>query len=229
MKTLNGHMIPDNLSIPELREMLCTRDMLPFSLACNALKNKDSHEAYLVLKEFLDSEDKYQQRCVLSVIFHYQESAELCPYFLSALRSKERFMVTTVLDHLIVKNLWVSDDDILTCFESNYRWLGNYYYQILRKLEKIPENTERVVGLLKKAKASSTYIATAECLTFLATPENYMQLFTLFADSPVSKVRLEACKIANAFQRYDLLQRYVNDTDGHVRKYVTLSLQSRHT
>lgn len=131
MRMLNCQVVPENLSIQELQKMMETTDMQIFAIACEALRIANNHEAYEVLKSYIDTRDKYKHRCVLAAIFEYSEASEL-------------------RDHLI------------------------------------------------------------------------RALFEMFANSSLAKVRMVACRIVCKFRRYDLLQRYMDDSDGHIRKYVKI-------
>lgn len=220
MRVLNGQAVSENISIQELQKMMEASDMKNFAIACEALRIANNHEAYEVLKGYVDTRDKYKYRCVLSAIFEYNEAAELSDYLIRALQSQERFLVTVALNHLVNKNIEISDKYIIECFERNHKWLESYYYQALNTIEKITENTERIISLLGSASSDSVRIAIAECLENFCTEENHLRLFEMFANSSLAKVRMVACRIACKFSRYDLLQRYMDDSDGHIRKYI---------
>lgn len=220
MKYINGNVVPDSYTIDQLREMLDSSDMQTFILACEALRNTKETKAYQVLKAKLREKDRYRYRYLLSVIFSFDESAELHEYFANALLSDDILLVTTALEQLIHKNIWVTDEQILACFERNHNNLSGYYYQILLRVAKTEAHTTRIIKLLNSSQSVSVTIAVAECLTEFATTKNYPDIYKLFADSNISKLRLEACRIANKFGRADLLQAFANDSDGHIRKHV---------
>ncbi len=220
MKLVNDQVVPENLPIKEFGKMMETSDMQIFALACEALRNNKTHEAYELLKRYIDSKDKFKRRYIMSVIFDFDESMELSKHFLNALQSDDRMFVTTVLEHLIHRNLWVSDEQILSCFEKNHNWLDSYYYQILRGIEKNPQHTERLICLLSTAETNSAKIAVAQCMKAFAAQDNYMRLFELLANSDIAKLRMEACGIAHKFGRNDLLYIFKDDPDGHIRKFI---------
>ncbi len=60
----------------------------------------------------------------------------------------------------------------------------------------------------------------AEQLEEFATEENHMQLFKLFQEDEQAHVRMIACKIASKMKRHDLIVKFEDDKDGHIRKYV---------
>ena len=221
MGLLNGQAVPKNCTLDELKMMLEASDMRTFSLACEALKTMRTTEAYKLLKSRLQEKDKYRYRYIISVIFAFDESAELKDRFLNALQSDDRILMKTALEHLIHKNIWVTDEQILSCFEKHHNCLDGYYYQILLRIAKIERYTSRMIKLLNASTTDSVRIAVAACLTEFATKENFLDIYRLFADSGIAKLRLEACRIACRFDRTDLLQRFAEDADGHVRKYVS--------
>ena len=228
MKYINGKTVPEHYTIDQLRKMLESSDMQTFVFACEALRNTKKPEAYQALKAKLQEKERYKYRYLLSVIFSFDESAELQEHFINALLSEDMLLVTTALEHLVHKNMWVTDEQILTCFEKHHNNLDGYYYQILRGIARTELHTERMMKLLNCSRSDSAKIAVAECLTDFTTTENYCDIYKLFADSNVPKLRLEACRIARKFSRKDLLQAFANDSDGHIRKYVE-SFSAEHT
>ena len=220
MKYINGNAVPDDCTIDQLQEMLDSSDIQTFVLACEALRNTKEAKAYQVLKTKLQEKDRYRYRYLLSVIFSFDESAELHEYFENALLSDDTLLVTTALEHLTHKNMWVTDEQILTCFEKNHNNLNGYYYQILLRVARTETHTTKIIKLLNSSQSNSIKIAVAECLADFTTSENYHDIYKLFVDSNLPKLRLEACRIAHKFGRVDLLQALANDSDGHVRKYV---------
>ncbi len=220
MRLVNGCPVPEAVSLEELGRMLESSDMQEFALGCEGLKDIHTSGAYALLKEHLGCNDKYKYRYVLSVIFSFDQSAELQEHFIQALKSEEKILVTTVLGHLMVRNIWASDEQILSCFEKNHNELNPYYYGILSAVLKTDAYTDRVVRLLERAKTDSVKIAVAECLKDFATEENYLKLYGLLAESAIPKLRMEACRIAARFNRADLLMHHRDDSDGHIRSYV---------
>ena len=225
MKYLNGQEVPQYCTINDLRTMLESSDMQTFAIACEALRNTQTSEAYNLLKSKLQIKDKYKYRYILSVIFTFDESIELKNYFINAMQSDDRILVNTALNHLINKNLWVTDEQILTCFEKNHNLLDRFYYQILLRIASTSSNISRIIELLNNSKSDSVKIAVAECLSEFATKDNYLDIYCLLANSSLSKLRMEACRIACNLDRNDLLQAFVKDSDGHIRKYVNQILK----
>jgi len=229
MKYLNCQEVPENCTINDLRTMLESSDMQTFTIACEALRNTQTFEAYNLLKSKLQIKDKYRYRYILDVIFSFDESIELKNYFINAMQSDDRILVTTALEHLIHKNLWVTDEQILACFEKNHNLLDGFYYQILLQIAGTASNTSRIIELLNGSKSDSTKIAVAECLSDFATKDNYLDIYCLLANSSLSKLRMEACRIACKFGRRDLLHAFVKDSNGHIRKYVNQVLKGSQT
>lgn len=51
MKTINGQIVPEDLSLSELETMMESSDMQKFAVACEALRLANTHQAYEVLKK----------------------------------------------------------------------------------------------------------------------------------------------------------------------------------
>lgn len=224
MHYVNGQLVPDDLSISEAAVMLESNDMQSFAVACEVLTEKRTTEAYQILKRYLDTKDIYKYRYILSVIFAFDQSVELSDYFISALQSDNRWFVTAAMGHLIHRNLWVSDDQVLSCFEKNQSWIDSYYLQILTKIEKTSHHAERIIKLFNSSSSNSARIAIAECLVSFAMQDNYLKLFNMLSNSDIPKLRLCACRIASIFGRGDLLLPFKEDPDGHIRKFVNRAL-----
>ncbi len=202
MRMINGKAVPEGLSREELKRMMASSDMQTFSLACEALRDAKTAEAY-----------------VLSVIFSFPEAVELTPYLKKALHSDVHFLVDTALTVLMNENVTLSDDDILSCFSRHIHWLDGVYALLLGRVAKNSAHTERVIAWFRSAQTDSMRIALAEQLLSFATEETFERLFGLFSDSPISKVRMAACRLADMFDRQELLARYAEDPDGHIRRF----------
>ena len=159
MKTINGQIVPENLSLSEIKKMMETNDMQTFVIACHALRFSRTHEAYMLLKKYITTKDKYKLRCILEVIFDYEESVELVSYLVEALQSKERYLITTALAKIRSGKAVVDDEYIFSCLEKNYKWLDSYDYCILKAVEKSDINTERIINLFNKSDANSVKIS----------------------------------------------------------------------
>ncbi len=220
MEIVNGQQIPEELSLSELTRMMESFDMKNFSLACEALRGAATHDAYQVLKRYIDSSDLYRRRYVLSVIFDYPYASELTPHLIKALHGSEHFLVTTALRVLANDKIHLEDEHILRCLEENSAWLDSCDYLLLNKLEKTTAHTARIVALFRTAPTDGVRIAIAEALVSFAVTENYRELFDLFCHHPASKIRMAACRIADRFERRDLLQTFSKDPDGHIRKFI---------
>lgn len=218
MKLINGQIVPKNLTFSELEEMMESSNMQTFALACEALRLANSQQAYEVLKKHITVSDRYKRRCVLAVIYDYSNASELIPELVQALKSEEVFLVTTALDNIIQGRVRVADEQVLACIESNHGKLNSSYYYALTCIERTEENVERILNLYHTCKEDSVRIAMAESLHGFCNPNNYLRLFNLFKDDPVSHIRMVACRIAIDHDRGDLLQKFKQDKDGHIRK-----------
>lgn len=221
----NGKFISIELPVEGWAEKLNSADVEEFALGCMGLQELGTPEAYEVLKSRLGERDKYRRRLILSVIFSFEESAELQEQFREALQSEEMLFVEEAFKHLCSgRNFWVGLEEILTAIERNHNKLHNYYYQPLWDIAKTRQYTDRILDLFHTADTDSIRITVAGVFEHAATEENYTHLYGLLAESKISKLRLEACRIAHRFDRRDLLLLYVNDPDGHIRKFAKKAL-----
>lgn len=215
----NGQVVPENLSIPEIAKMMESSDMQTFALACEALRLVSTEQAYELLKRHFIISDRYKFRCILEVIFDYPNASELIYKLEYALESKEIFLVKTALEIIIQGKVRVADEHILRCIERNQGRLNNgYWYRALYGIERNEDNVERVLNLYHSCKEDRGRIAIAECLYTFCNLKNYLRFFELFKDDSIPHIRIVACRIAKEYDRPDLLQRFVQDKDGHIRK-----------
>lgn len=159
------------------------------------------------LQEILDSSDMQTFALACEALQNTKE-AKAYQVLKAKLQEKDRYRYRYLLSV------------IFSCFEKNHNNLNGYYYQILLRIARTESHTTRMINLLNNSQTDSVKIAVAECLTEFTTTENFHDIYELFANSSISKLRMEACRIANKFGRVDLLQAFANDSDGHVRKYV---------
>lgn len=205
--------------------MLESADMQSFALGCKALEYAKTPEAYELLKSYLSTADKYRLRCVYEAVFSYKESAQLRDEFGKALLSDESMFVNCALSHLIHKNLWASNEQILLCFEKNQNKLDPYYYQILSTVPKSETAADKICALFIGAQTDSLKIALGELLPDFALESNYMKLYEMLSRSNMAKLRMQACRIAKKFGETKLLESFTEDPDGHIRKYVSAALE----
>lgn len=218
MKMINGQIVPENLTLSKLEEMMESSNMQTFAVACEALRLANTQESYELLKKYLYVSDRYKHRCVLAVIYDYNNSSELVSELVRALQSEELFLVTTALDNIIQGKVRVADEQVLACIERNHGRLNNSYYRVLNCIERSEDNVERILNLYHTCKENSIRIAIAERLRTFCNPNNYLRLFDLFKDDSVAHIRMVACRIAIDHDRGDLLQKFKQDKDGHIRK-----------
>jgi len=218
MKMINGQIVPESLTLSELEELMESSNMQTFAVACEALRLVNTQEAYELLKKYLYVSDQYKRRCVLAVIYDYNNASELVSELVQALNSEEHFLVTTALDNIIQGKIHVADEQVLACIERNHGKLNSYYYCVLTCIERTEENIERILNLYHTCKEDSVRIAMAESLYSFCNPNNYLRLFNLFKDDSVAHIRMVACRIAIDRDRGDLLQNFKQDKDGHIRK-----------
>ena len=224
MQRINGEPVPVAMELGELAQRMASSDMQIFAASCQALALANTQEAYELLREYVCVSDPYRRRCVLAVIFDYEQAVELKSELVAALRSEKHFLVTTALDQIVSGKITVEDEELLRCIEHNRSNLGRYYYDALRYVQKTEENLERILKLYHSSKEDGIRTALAQCLQGFCNSVNYLLLFNLFKDEPVSHIRMVACRIAKAYGRGDLLRSFAADRDGHIRKLVSCGI-----
>ena len=218
MQMIRGLMIPENLTPEELKKMMESGDMRTFMIACEALRLTDTHWAYGVLKQNITHSDLYRRRYVLSVIFHYPEAAELVPHLEQALASGKSFLEGTVLDVIIQDNISISEEILLAYFERNRETINSYHCLALRTVAKSEANSRRILKMFRLCRYESMRIALAQQLHSFCSTGNHMALYELFRNDPAPQVRILACRIAREYHHPELLEGFVRDRDGHIRK-----------
>lgn len=220
MAMVKGMDIPEGLSPAELEAMMESKDMQTFMIACEALCLENTNQAYGILKRYIAHNDLYRRRYVLSVIFGYPQAAELVSHLEQALCSDKAFLWGTALDVIIQKEVRVAEEVLFSCIERNWSQVERYDIYALESVEKTQANAQRILKLYQACRDDSTRIAMAGVLYSFCTEENHLALFELFRDDPASHIRILACRIARAYRRPDLLAKFAQDRDGHIRKLV---------
>lgn len=218
MAMVKGMDIPEGLSPAELEAMMESGDMRTFIIACEALCLENTNQAYKILKRYIAHSDLYKRRYVLSVIFSYPQAAELVPYLEGSLNTEKSFLWGTALDVIIQQDIRVAEEALFSCIERNWSQVGRYDIYALESVKKTQANARRIWKLYRSCRDDSTRIAMAEVLHGFCTEENYLTYYELFRDDPAPHIRILACRIARAYQRPDLLSKFTQDRDGHIRK-----------
>lgn len=220
MARIKGMTVPEELTPGELKTMMESSDMQTFMIACEALCHVPNDASYALLKQYITHSDLYKRRYVLSVIFAYPQAAELVPYLELALGSGKSFLWKTALDVIIRKKVRVLDEALFSCIERNWSQVGRYDIYALDSVAKTQDNALRVLKLYHACRDDSTRIAMAGILYGFCTEDNYLTFYKLFQDDPASHIRILACRIAGEHHRPDLLSKFAQDRDGHIRKLV---------
>lgn len=210
--------VPEELSLGELKTMMESSDMQTFMIACEALRLAQNDASYALLKQYIAHSDLYKRRYVISVIFGYPQAAELVPHLELALGSEKPFLWGTALDVIIQEKVRVAEEALFSCIERNWEQVGRYDIYALDSVEKTQGNAGRILKLYQACRDDSTRIAMAGVLYGFCTEENHQTFFQLFQDDPAPHIRILACRIAREHHRPDLLSKFAQDRDGHIRK-----------
>jgi hypothetical protein len=221
---INGKFISCDASFEKLLQMLQDSDMQWFAYACETLSRRTDDESFNALQAYLVGPDKYKRLRVLYTIFNHPCSYKVIGELENALTSSEVVFVNAALSVIIKKNLHVSDEKLLAVFEKNIRKLSSYEIQALNHIRNSYENMQKLIALLEtKYIKNGPKAALAEIMYFISSPEQFEMLFPLFANDEFGKVRLIACKLAIKHGHLNLLDGFLNDIDGHVRKQARIA------
>lgn len=205
--------------------MLLSPKMLDFTNACDTLSSMG--EGYDLLKQHLFSNpDKYRRLYVFKVIFEFSEArTELISFLENELLSPNRFFSEQALNNIIKYKLEISGDNVFSALERHKDDRYGYCFLALMHIRPKQGNYERILSLYKSLRANSTKEFCAAALCTHATEEKFEEIFSLLEKDAYCKIRLIACKLAVAFGKWGLLNGFINDCDGHVRKYVKANIR----
>ena len=218
---LDGTLVPYDLPIEELDKMMSSPIMKEFSLACEALSQKNNPEAYQIMKSYINDKDKYRRLYILKTIFRHSEAVELVDYLENAIASDDYLFVDNGLTVISNYKIKVSDTLLLSAVSKR---LPKLYMEVraLRMLDISEEHYTKIIELFKRAKQCAQKEFIGEILIEQNLPAKSKELFDLFSCDEFAKIRLFAIELANKFG-YNL-SKFLLDKDGHVRKLAMKSL-----
>ena len=213
---LNGIPIPYDLSINQLRQMMESPTMKDFALACEVLSCHKSHEAYEIMKGYINDKDKYRRLYILQTIFRHPEAVELTDFLEKAISSDDLSFVNNGLLAVANYKIKVSDSLLFSVITKHLSKLSYGALTALKGRGISEENYRNLTKLFQKAEQCSQKEAIGEILFAKYLPAKAMELFDLFRRDTFAKIRLLALKIGNIYH-YDI-SPFLSDTDGHVKK-----------
>ena len=212
---LNGMSIPYDLSLEKLEKMMSSSVMNDFSLACEALSNKNDPEAYRIMKTHINDRDKYRRLYVLKTIFRHREAVELVDFLEKAIMSEDVLFVENGL--MIVSDYRIKVSEPLLI--STVRKYCDELYTAVGALKMLAIN-EQNYEEIKSIFVSCTKCAQKEVLGKILCDEylplKAKELFELFKQDSFAKIRLLALEIGR-HHGFDT-SAFLSDTDGHIRE-----------
>ena len=222
-ETLNGTIIPYELSVEELSKMLTSPIMKDFSLACEALSYKNDAAAYEAMKSYINDKDKYRRLYILKTIFRHPNAVELVYILENAIASEDYLFVENGLIVISEYHIKVSDSLLLSAI---HKHLPKLYTAIssLTTLDISEENYSKLTELFLKTEQCVQKEIIGEILADNYLTSKSKELFELFSHDKFAKIRLLAIKIAKNYG-YNL-SVFLSDMDGHVRNLAMRSLEN---
>ena len=211
---LNGTPIPFDLTTDELSKMMESANMEDFSLACEVLSQRDDRKAYVIMKSYIGSKDKYRRLCILKTIFRHPEAVELVGFLEAAIASDDFLFVSNALLVVAEYGIIVSENLLLSAVQ---RYLSKLYTEVLslRILDATEQNYQILTAFFEKSVTSSQKEFLCEILTQKYLPSKARDLFELFGREDFPKLRLAAVHLGKEYG-FDI-SKFATDEDGHIR------------
>ncbi len=214
-KTLNGTLIPYELSIEKLKEMMSSSNMKNFSLACESLSYKSAPEAYQIMKSYITDKDKYHRLYVLKTIFRHPEACELIDFLESSIASNDLLFIENGLIIVSEYNIKVSESLIISTVKKHCDKL-HFALNALNSLETNNDNYLKLIEIFTSCKKCIQKEILGEILCNKYLPQKSQELFEVFKNDTFSKIRPIALKIGKKYG-FDT-SIFLSDSDGHVKK-----------
>lgn len=211
---INGRPVPYNLTKEKLFELLSSKNMSDFTLACEALSYFDTEEACDKLGNYFFCKDKYRRLCVLKVIFRNPYAAKYTQELEKAICSDDILFVDNGLLVANDFNINISENIIIAAVNKHFDHLKNS----LRALDLLSEgekNYNTLINFFSRCDTSlkQEIVADILCDKYISTKAN--ELFEVFSVSANPKIRKRSVEIGkeNGFD----VTMFENDVNGHVR------------
>ena len=221
---LNGAVIPYDLPVDQLKEMMASSVMKDFSLACEALSYKNDSEAYRIMKSYVRDQDKYRRLYILKTIFRYREAAELVDFLEEAIASDDFLFAEHGLTVVSVYRIKVSEPLLIAAVKKHCNEL---YTAVgaLKTLEISDGNFEETVRIFNLCSQCAQKEIIGEILCDGYLPSKAKALFDLFRSDSFAKIRGLALEIGKKYG-FDI-SGFLSDADGHIRKAANRLIQHK--
>lgn len=190
-----------------------------FWFLCFVLKKRGEDEDFELIKKFINDSDHRKCYLALKNILAFEKGKEKYAHFVSErLKNDDIIILRGALELVREHKLMQTDNRILEIYEKYIdKNISSCCVCALRYNPGFEENYERILALYRRAPKPNKECFT-KLLTDLADESHFDELFPLFAEDEYCKVRIGAARLAIKHERYELLNRFINEKDGHIRK-----------
>ncbi|MBQ9848171.1 MAG: hypothetical protein IJO64_03825 [Clostridia bacterium] len=190
-----------------------------FSLLCLALKTLGEERDFELLEKFINDSDHRKRYIALDYVLYFEKGKEKYAHLVNErLKSNDIFTLTGALSLVKKHKLMQNNNRILEVYELH---IGKVIHCgcvcPLRYIHDFESNYERIIALYRRAP-KSTKECFSKLLTDLADYSRFDELFSVFANDAYHKVRISAVKLAIKHNRFELLEPFITEKDGHIRK-----------
>ncbi len=200
-------------------ESIMNKSYEHFGFLCSVLKDRGEVEDFKLIEKFINDSDHRKCYLALKNILYFEKGKEKYAHLVSErLKSDDIIILRGALAIVDEHKLMRSDNRILEIYEKYIdKNISSHCVCALRYNPSFEENYERILAIFRRAPKSNKECFT-KLLTDLADKSHFDELFTIFAEDEYCKVRIGAARLAIKHERYELLNRFINEKDGHIRK-----------
>ncbi len=190
-----------------------------FGFLCLVLKNRGEDEDFKLIEKFINDSDHRKCYLALKNILAFEKGKEKYAHLVGErLKNDDIIILRGALELVREHKLMQTDNRILEIYEKYIdKNISSCCVCALRYNPGFEENYERILALYRRAPKQNKECF-AKLLTDLADESRFDELFPLFAEDEYCKVRIGAARLAIKHERYELLNRFINEKDGHIRK-----------
>ncbi len=200
-------------------ESIMNKSYEHFGFLCRVLKDRGEDEDFKLIEKFINDSDHRKCYLALKNILAFEKGKEKYAHLVSErLKNDDIIILRGALELVREHELMQSDNRILEIYEKYIdKNISSCCICALRYNPNFEENYERIVALYRRAPKSNRECF-SKLLTEVAAESHFDELFTLFENDNYHKVRISAVRLAIKYERYELLNRFINEKDGHIRK-----------
>lgn len=214
----NSRSEPNNdVSIAEIDKIMSNCTCGAFQTACRALHARGGKEDFQLLEKYIDSSDDFERRSALRYILYFSIGKEKYSRRVSELlQSNEVYTLRGALELIQLHKMNQNDNSILDVIEKHISQIGTSSIYSLHYIPDINSVFDRIIALYQNCSKQQRETL-AECIFELVNAEHFEKAFDLLASDSYHKVRLYAVKLAIKHEHFALLERFINEKEGHIR------------